>query len=316
MNLDEKDLKPCVTELVGFNAAASPSKGYIDLKLTLGTKDSFRAGRVRFVVVDTSSSYNVIIGRPTIHEWDMLISTKHQALKKPNMNNEIVTIRGDQEESRKCYYETLRVHHGGPSSPPRLKEGGTKDQSLKACRREVNLVELDVREELLENRDVFAWKASEIPGIDPTFCCHKLSMYPGSRPVSQKKRKIGSDRRHALNEHVDELLAAGFVSEIQYTTWLSNVVMVKKPSGKWRICVDYTDLNKVCPKDSYPMSSIDQLVDNSSGFQLLSFMDAYSGYNQIPLHPDDHEKNAFMTEKGNFCYNVMPFGLKNAGATY
>ncbi|XP_061353576.1 uncharacterized protein LOC133298324 [Gastrolobium bilobum] len=113
MNLDEKDLKPCVTELVGFNGAASPPKGYIDLKLTLGTKDSFRSGRVRFVVVDTSSSYNVIIGRPTIHEWDMLISTKHQALKMPGMNNEIVTIRGDQEESRKCYYETLRVHHGG-----------------------------------------------------------------------------------------------------------------------------------------------------------------------------------------------------------
>ncbi|XP_061343642.1 uncharacterized protein LOC133289669 [Gastrolobium bilobum] len=77
MNLDEKDLKPCVTELVGFNGATSPPKGYIDLKLTLGTKDAFRAGRVRFVVVDTSSSYNVIIGRPTIHDWDMLISIKH-----------------------------------------------------------------------------------------------------------------------------------------------------------------------------------------------------------------------------------------------
>ncbi|XP_061351831.1 uncharacterized protein LOC133296787 [Gastrolobium bilobum] len=92
--------------------------------------------------------------------------------------------------------------------------------------------------------------------------------------------------------------------------------MIKKPSGKWSICVDYTDLNKVYPKDSFPMPSIDQLVDNSSGFQLLSFMDAYSGYNQIPLHPDDHEKTAFITNKGNFCYNVMPFGLKNAGATY
>ena len=82
------------------------------------------------------------------------------------------------------------------------------------------------------------------------------------------------------------------------------------------MCIDYTNLNKACPKDSYPMPNIDQLVDNSAGFQLLSFMDAYSGYNQIAMHPDDQEKTAFMTDKANYYYNVMPFGLKNAGATY
>ena len=113
-----------------------------------------------------------------------------------------------------------------------------------------------------------------------------------------------------------ELLAAGFIREIQYTTWLSNVVMVQKPNGKWRVCTDYTSLNKACPKDSYPMPSIDRLVDNSAGYQLLSFMDAYSGYNQIAMHPEDQEKTAFIADKANYCYTVMPFGLKNAGATY
>ena len=83
-----------------------------------------------------------------------------------------------------------------------------------------------------------------------------------------------------------------------------------------RVCTDYTNLNKACPKDSYPMLNIDRLVDNSAGYQLLSFMDAYSGYNQIAMHPDDQEKTTFMTEKANYCYTVMPFGLKNAGATY
>jgi hypothetical protein len=82
------------------------------------------------------------------------------------------------------------------------------------------------------------------------------------------------------------------------------------------MCTDYIDLNKVCPKDAYPLPSIDQLVDNVSGYGLLSFMDAYSGYNQIQMHPGDEEKTAFMTDKANFCYKVMPFGLKNAGATY
>ncbi|CAL8091070.1 unnamed protein product [Prunus armeniaca] len=84
----------------------------------------------------------------------------------------------------------------------------------------------------------------------------------------------------------------------------------------WRVCVDYTDLNKACPKDNFPLPRIDQLVDSTSGNQLLSFMDAYSGYNQIMMHEDDKAKTSFIIERGTYCYKVMPFGLKNAGATY
>jgi len=82
------------------------------------------------------------------------------------------------------------------------------------------------------------------------------------------------------------------------------------------MCVDFTDLNKACPKDSYPLPSIDALVDSASGCKLLSFLDAFLGYNQIKMHPMDEEKTAFMTERSCYCYKVMPFGLKNAGATY
>ena len=92
--------------------------------------------------------------------------------------------------------------------------------------------------------------------------------------------------------------------------------MVKKANGKWRMCVDFTDLNKACPKDSYPFPRIDQLVDSTVGHQLLSFMDAFSGYNQIKKNEADQEKMSFVTSQGLFCYEVMPFGLKNAGATY
>nr|KYP66897.1 Transposon Ty3-I Gag-Pol polyprotein [Cajanus cajan] len=113
-----------------------------------------------------------------------------------------------------------------------------------------------------------------------------------------------------------KLLNAGFIKEIKYTTWLANVVMVKKSNGKWRMCVDYTDLNKACPKDAYPLPSIDRLVDGASGYAMLSFLDAYSGYNQILMYPPDEEYTAFITEQAKYCYHVMPFGLKNAGATY
>src|SRR5256886_3018603 len=92
--------------------------------------------------------------------------------------------------------------------------------------------------------------------------------------------------------------------------------MVKKSNGSWRMCVDFTDLNKACPKDFFPLPRIDHLVDSASGHQMLSFMDAFSGYNQIMMAEEDREKTAFITDSGTYCYKVMPFGLKNAGATY
>jgi len=114
----------------------------------------------------------------------------------------------------------------------------------------------------------------------------------------------------------DKLLSAGFIEEAQYITWLSNVVLVKKANGKWRMCVDYTDLNKACPHDAYPLPNIDRLVDGAAGNKVLSFLDAYSGYNQIPMANTDMHKTAFITDDANYFYRVMPFGLKNAGATY
>ena len=112
------------------------------------------------------------------------------------------------------------------------------------------------------------------------------------------------------------MLQAGFIQEAHYTTWLANVVLVKKPNDKWRMCTDYTDLNKACPKDSYPSPSIDRLVDGAVGHRYMSFLDAFSGYNQISMHPSDIAKTAFTTDDANYAYEVMPFGLKNVGATY
>ena len=115
---------------------------------------------------------------------------------------------------------------------------------------------------------------------------------------------------------MDKLLKAKLIREVNYSDWLSKVVLVKKSNGKWRTCMDFTDLNKSCPKDSFPLPRIDQMVDSTSGHDLLSFMDSFSGYNQIMIDADDQEKTSFITDKGIYCYRAMPFGLKNAGATY
>ena len=101
-----------------------------------------------------------------------------------------------------------------------------------------------------------------------------------------------------------------------YPDWLANMVIVKKANGKWRMCVDFTDLNKACLMDSYPLPWIDTLVDSTARHQLLSFMDTFSGYNHIKMEEVDQEKTSFVTSQGLFCYKLMPFGLKNAGATY
>ena len=107
-----------------------------------------------------------------------------------------------------------------------------------------------------------------------------------------------------------------FIQEVYYPEWLANVVLVKKANGNWRMCVDFTGLNKACPKDNFPLPRIDQLVDSTAGHKLLTFMDAFSRYNQIRMVTEDQEKTAFITSKGLYCYKVMSFGLKNAGATY
>nr|KYP37331.1 Transposon Ty3-I Gag-Pol polyprotein [Cajanus cajan] len=156
--------------------------------------------------------------------------------------------------------------------------------------------------------------ASDMPGIDPNFLCHRLTVCRDARPVAQKKRKMGDEKRKAAKAEVKKLLQAKFIREVTYTTWLANVVLVKKSNGKWRMCTDYTELNKACPKDAYPLPCIDQLIDSASGHSIFSFLDAYSGYNQIKMHPTDEEKTAFITESANFCYKVMSFGLRKASA--
>ena len=153
-------------------------------------------------------------------------------------------------------------------------------------------------------------------GISPTHASHRLNVVPSAKQVRQKVRLFHPDCYLVIQTEVDNLLQNGFITVVKYLEWLANVVVVPKKGNKWRVCVDYTDLNDACPKDNFPLPRIDQIVDASTEHRMLSFLDAFSGYHQIPMHPPDAKKTSFITPNGLYCYNVMPFGLKNAGATY
>ena len=153
-------------------------------------------------------------------------------------------------------------------------------------------------------------------GINLTVASHELNIIHMARLVRQKVRRFHPDRHQIIQTKVENLLRVCFIREVKYPERLANVVVVPKKGGKWRVCVDYTDFNEACPKDSFPLPYIDQIVNVAAGHEILSFLDAFSRYHQIPMHPLDVEKVAFITPHGLYCYNVMSFGLKNAGATY
>ncbi|KAF5481950.1 hypothetical protein F2P56_002559 [Juglans regia] len=155
-----------------------------------------------------------------------------------------------------------------------------------------------------------------MPGIGKEIIEHKLSINSKVRPVKQKKRNFSTEKYEAIAEEVDRLLTVRFIREAQYPNWLSNIVLVNKSNRKWRMCVDFTDLNKACQKDSFPLLRTDFIIDVTAGHKMFSFMDAYSRYKKIRMNKADQEKTDFITDLGLYCYKVMPFVLKNTGATY
>ena len=238
-------------------------------------------------------------------------------------------VKGDQLTARRCYnisikkvsdLTTLTVASiteakGEPTVPLEeviVREG--RVLQIGTC------LTQEIREGLVDflrrNIEVFAWSHEDMPGISPEEIVHVLNVDPDMKPMKQKRRKFAPERVEAIAVEVEKLLKAQFIREVYYPDWLANVVLVKKSNRKWRMCVDFTDLNKACPKDSFPLPSIDALVDFTSGYELLSFMDAFSSYNQILMHPENQENTLFINDRGLYCYKVMPFGLKNVGVTY
>ncbi|KFK26623.1 hypothetical protein AALP_AA8G272900 [Arabis alpina] len=323
----ELRIKPNVKPLTGFDGVTTMTIGSIKLDVYAGgiTK------AVKFLIVDRPAIYNVIMGTPWLISLRAVPSTYHLCLKFPTQTG-VFTIRGDQKMARTCFVTqqqlrrvSLHISTTEQSHASEPRKDVSESVVIDPARpeRRVNIgIELinPIRSELMQflagNAETFAWTAQDMKGISPSITSHRLNVDPTFKPIRQKRRKLGSERAKAVNEEVTKLLDAGSITEVHYPEWLANPVVVKKKNGSWRVCVDFTDLNKACPKDSYPLPHIDRVVEATAGNELLSFMDAFSGYNQIEMHPHDREKTAFITERGTYCYRVMPFGLKNAGATY
>ncbi|XP_017973143.1 PREDICTED: uncharacterized protein LOC108661378 [Theobroma cacao] len=155
-----------------------------------------------------------------------------------------------------------------------------------------------------------------MPGLNTDIVAHKLPLKPECKPIKQKLRRMKPEILLKIKEEVKKQFDAGFLKVAKYPEWVANIVLVPKKDGKVRMCVDYRDLNKASPKDNFPLPHIDTLVDNTARHSMFSFMDGFSGYNQIKMALEDTEKTTFITMWGTFCYKVMPFGLKNAGVTY
>jgi hypothetical protein len=152
-------------------------------------------------------------------------------------------------------------------------------------------------------------------GVPRKLVEHALNIDPKAKPVKQPLRRFDEPKRKVIASELHRLENTEFIREIKASTWVSNPVIIpKKNTDVQRVCVDYTSLNKHCPKDPFPLPRIDQIIDSTAGCARLSFLDAYSGYNQIKLKKEDEEKTAFITPYGVFFYQVMPFGLKKRGS--
>jgi hypothetical protein len=153
-------------------------------------------------------------------------------------------------------------------------------------------------------------------GVPKELIEHSLNVHAQAVSKKQRLRRFAEDKREAIKREIAKLLAAGFIKEVIHPEWVANPVLVKKKNNEWRMCVDYTDLNKHCPKDHFGLPRIDQVVNSMAGCVLLRFLGYYSGYHQIALKEEDQIKIAFITPFGIYACKTMSFGLKNAGATY
>lgn len=165
---------------------------------------------------------------------------------------------------------------------------------------------------LKEFKDVFTWDYSEMPGLDPRLVMHGLKVDLGLKLVTQPAKAFHIEIEEQIVKEEHKLLVAEFIKPIQHPQWLSNIVPMKKKNGQIRCYVDFRNLNRVCPKDEFPLPNMDLLIDSAIGNAMFSFMDEFSDYNQIRMAPKDAKKTAFRMPIKNFYYTMMPFGLKNA----
>jgi hypothetical protein len=321
--------------LCGFGGRQIVALGKITMSVTFGYVHNTRTEHVIFDIVDMEYPYNAIIGQGTLNAFEAILHSTYLCMKIPSEQGPIV-VHGSQEAARRVegnWTDSKAIHNiDGAEACQQYKY--KREKAALADQPKLMLLCQDIVEQrvllgsqlsdeqektllrfLFNNKDVFAWSVNNLYGVNRDVIEHSLNVDPSFRPRKQRLWKMSKDKAEGARNEVKRLLSANVIREVKYPEWLANTVMVKKANGKWRMCIDFTDLNKVCPKDEFPLPRIDSLVDAAASSELMSLLDCYSGYHQIWMK-EDEQKTSFITPSGTNCYLRMSEGLKNVGGIF
>jgi hypothetical protein len=319
------------TELVKWSGASTGLSKVHWTRTTLGGPNDLGGS-----VTDMEYPYNAIIGRGTLNAFETILHPTYLCMKIPSDQGPI-DVHGSQEAARRAegnWIDSKAIHSideaeahqqykhkrdkaasTDQSKPMLLCEDIAKQKMLLGSQLSVEQEKTLLRF-LFNNKDVFAWSANDLCGVNRDVIEHSRNVDPAIRLRKQKLQKMSDDKVEGARNEVKRLLSAGVIREVTYPEWLANTVMVKKANGKCRMCIDFTDLNKAYPKDEFPLPRIDSLMDAATTLELMNLLDCYSGYHQIWMKKEDEPKTSFITPSGTYCYLRMPEGLKNAGGSF
>jgi ribonuclease HI len=342
MGISHSLFKPSDNPLYGFGGKGTFPVGKIELPLSFGVAPNARSEQVTFDIVDMVYPYNAIMGRVSINKFEATIHGLYLCMKIPGPQG-VITVYGNQQTTRNIERDFVpgqrNIHclttqcEVPEATRPTANEhekaqlqsnNGTKTVPLdQAMPKQTVIISEDLTSQneerliscLSRNKDVFAWSALELVRVSCTIIEHSLGIDPSVRPKKQRLHKMSDEKTEAAKAEVHRLLEANFIEPVTYPTWLANIVMVQKKSGKWQMCIDFTSLNKACPKDNFPLPWIDKIVDSAVGCEVMSLLDCFSGYHQIYMKEEDKASTSYITPFGMYCFVRMPEGLKNAGST-
>jgi hypothetical protein len=286
--------------LCGFGGRHIVALGKITMSVTFGYVHNTRTEQVVFDIIDMEYPYNAIIGCGTLNAFEAILHPAYLCMKIPSEQGPIV-VHGSQEAARRAegsWTDSKAIHNideakaeayqrykhkrekaaSADQPKPMLLCEDIADQKVLLGSQLSSEQEKTLLRFLFNNKDVFAWTANDLCGVNRDIIEHSLNVDPSFRPRKQRLRKMSDDKAEGARNEVKRLLSAGVIREVTYPKWLANTVMVKKANGKWRMCIDFTDLNKACSKDEFPLPRIDSLVDATASSELMSLLDYYSGY--------------------------------------
>jgi hypothetical protein len=276
MGISHSLLKPSDNPLYGFGGKGTFPVGKIELPLSFGIAPNAQSEQVTFDIVDMVYPYNAIMGRGSINRFEAAIHGLYLCMKIPGLQG-VITVYWNQQTARNIERDfvpsqrnvhCLTTQHEVPEATrPAANELPTKTVPLDPATPKKTVIiseDLTLQDEekliscLSRNKDVFAWSALDLVGVSRTVIDHSLGIDPSVRPKKQRLRKMSDEKTEAAKAEVHRLLEANFIEPVAYPMWLANVVMVQKKSGKWRMYIDFTSLNKACPKDNFPLPQIEK----------------------------------------------------------